>query len=485
MESVTNPFVMGIRRKLLDISDDITYLIHSAEYAAEMYEDFDFLNNKIRDNIYWFDTDNEVEGIIISALKKFECRPELIIDEEQFDLSGEVFYIEEDGVMYMLNDDRVYYTDLNIISKLNRKNIDLNYILEDNFVGTRTIKVLMKEIGLLDEIYSEKNYIEFLSKFDRVYYLLYLYRDIWNHRDDVEANYKIDDKYNNPYENILRVEDYLNNQVIYNIDVDKCAEYDLKHDRLPARYNYSGFYSITGRIYCSSGLWTPIQNIPQQKRDVLYADKGCIFIEIDYRSFEFDILCQIMGYPVYEDPHTKTYEELVGIPHPESRTIGKSINYSFVYGMNEQRLVDTVMNKLTEVPKGFKENFLQKLESSDMITKVKALEAILRTRIVNNTIPNFFGRNIHFKKDFAVLHNYISSTASDILYNKMVNIMDILDGQNKIILQNHDSILLQLSEKDIEGSNILETILEIMTRPIGGLKGRIEYKYGANWRDMV
>ena len=63
--------------------------------------------------------------------------------------------------------------------------------------------------------------------------------------------------------------------------------------------------------------------------------------------------------------------------------------------------------------------------------------------------------------------------------------MDILDGQNKIILQNHDSILLQLSEKDIEGSNILETILEIMTRPIGGLKGRIEYKYGANWRDMV
>ena len=476
---------MGIRRELRDMSDDIVYLIHSAELAACIFSDFDFMSNKIRANVYWFDNDKEIEDVIIRNLSNFDCKLKLITGIDDFNLPGEVFYLENDGIMYLLNEDKVYYADLNIISKLNQKNVDHNYIIEDNYIGTRKIKVLMKEIGLIDEIYSEQHYIDYLSKFDRAYYLLYLYRDIWKHKDEVVTKYNMDDKYNNPYENILRVEEYLNNLTIPNIDVEKCAEYDLKYDRLPARYNYNGFYSITGRIYCSSDKWTPIQNIPLAKRDMLYAGKGCIFVEIDYKSFEFDILCQIMGHPVYEDPHTKTYDDLVGIPHADSRDIGKAINYSFVYGMNEQRLADTVMNKLGVVPKGFKESFMLKLESNDMIEKLKFLESILKTRVVDSTVPNFFGRLIHFKKEFAILHNYISSSASDMLYNKMVNIMDLLDGQNKIILQNHDSILLQLVEKDIENSDILETILAIMVKPLGGLQGRIEYKYGPNWKNMV
>ena len=278
----------------------------------------------------------------------------------------------------------------------------------------------------------------------------------------------------------------MNKQSIYTIDINKCEQYNLKYDKLPARYNYNGFYSTTGRIYCSSDYWTPIQNIPKNKRDILYAEKGCVFIELDYKSFEFDILCQIMGYKVYDDPHTKTYNDLVNIPHPDFRNIGKNINYSLVYGMNEQRLMDTVITKLIDIPKDFKTIFMKKIEENEMINKVKELELILKNKIINNnTIYNFFGRNIHFKKDFAVLHNYISSTASDLLYNKIVNIIDLLKDKNKIILQNHDSILLQLKEDDIKNSNLFENILNIMQSPVNGLKGRVNYTWGYDWGNLV
>jgi len=484
IEKINNPFVVSIKRNVIDMSDDIVYLIHTVELAMALYDDFDFINPKIRENVYWFGEEREIDELIGDIILSHEIEVNVVFDVAELDLTGDVFYINMGNLFWFLNNGKVYHADLSILSKLHNKNIDSNYILESNFIGFKDIRVLSKEIGLLDEIYSEKHYIRFLLTIDRVYYILYHISELWNHHADMKCSYKIDNRYNNPYENILLVEEYLNGVIFNNIDIDKCNDYDLKYDRLPAKYSFSGFYSTTGRIYCSSELWTPLQNVQKSKRDILYAENGCILVEIDYKSFEFDILCQLVGSPIHDDPHTEAYNKFVGLPHLDARNIGKRINYSFIYGMNVKRLAESIINDFDSVPEGFKDTLTARFESDDMIIKARALESKLSNEMTNGVVKNYYGRSIHVKKEHAVLNNYISSTASDFIYNKFLFILNILSGKNKILLQNHDSILLQLNTKDIEETTVLEDILDILRTPISGISGRIEYKYGYNWRDL-
>lgn len=484
--TVTNPFVIGVRNTVPTISEDVIYLIHTAELANDLFSDFVFTSRQIRDNIYWFGTDEEMNSIIYYHLSKLEQEPKIITDVKDLVFEGDVFYIEDNNRLYLLHNNVVYHADLNIISVLSQKKVDVSYVLEDNFISSHAILVIKKEIGLLDEIYAEKNYISFLKKKGLIYCILFLYRDIWEHRNDVKREYKIDNKYSNPYKNILLVEQYLNGMSYYNIDIDKCNDYGLKFDRLPAKYNFNGFYTTTGRIFCSSenSEWTPIQTVPKNKRDILYADKGCYLIEFDYKSFEFDILCQVIGEPVRDDPHTFIYDRLIGLPHPDARNIGKRINYSFIYGMNEVRLAESIMKEFTDLKPDFKEDFLLKLNAEPMIPKIKALEEQIKKSISNDVIVNFFGRHIHFKKEFAVLNNYIQSTAADFMNNKFLLVVDQMEGKNKVLLQNHDSILIQLSESAIETTNIMEEVLETLRAPINGVVGRIEYNYGRDWLNL-
>lgn len=484
IERITNPFVIDIKRNMLDISSDIIYLIHTIEFAYSLYDDFNFCDFRIRENVYWFHEEKDVSHLIASIILSHDVTLKLIYDPEGLEMSGEVFYVSDGHLMWLLNDKQIYHVDLNIVSKLS--GIDLSMVISSkfNFIGFEDIKVLMKEIGLLDEIYSERHYVKFLVSINRVYYVLYHIRDLWIHRDTIKREYKIDNKYDNPYQNILLVEEYLNDIKYDTIDIDKCNDYDLKFDKLPARYNFSGFYSTTGRIYCTSDTWTPLQNIQKSKRDILYAENGCIFVEVDYKSFEFDILCQILNLPINEDPHSHSYDKFVGLPHADARNIGKRINYSFIYGMNISRLVESIVADFDSVPEGFRDTLTERFLGDDMIIRTRDLETELSKRMTNSVVENYFGRHIHVKKKHAVLNNYISSTASDFIYNKFLFILEILSNKNKILLQNHDSILLQLSLYDIENSNIMEDILNILRAPIFGLSGRIDYKYGYNWRDL-
>jgi hypothetical protein len=486
MDRVANPFVIDIRGTVGSVAPDVVYLIHGAEFANELFVDYEFGHQHIKDNFYWFTTVQEMDEIVYMFLSRLERKVEVITNVKDLNFEGDVFYVEDDRKMYLLNDDKVYHADLRIITLLSQKKVDVSFVLEDNFHGSHAIKIIKKEIGLLDEIYSEKHYIDFLKKKDLIYCVLFLYRDIWKHRNDTKIEYNIDNEYSNPYKNILLVEDYLNNMVYHNIDIDKCDVYGLKYDRLPAKYTFSGFYSTTGRIFCSSdfNLWTPIQNIPKAKRDILYADKDCFFIEFDYKSFEFDLLCQIIGEPVRDDPHTFIYNKLVGLPHIDSRSIGKRINYSFIYGMNEMRLAESIEKEFTNIEPDFKEKFIERLNAESMIPKIKSFEESIKKNIKGNTIINFFGRHIHFKKEFAVLNNYIQSTAADFMNNKFLLVSDMLDNKNKIILQNHDSILIQLDEHSIESTDIFEEIKNMLRAPISGLSGRIDYKYGRDWGSL-
>jgi DNA polymerase I-like protein with 3'-5' exonuclease and polymerase domains len=124
------------------------------------------------------------------------------------------------------------------------------------------------------------------------------------------------------------------------------------------------------------------------------------------------------------------------------------------------------------------------LLADENITKFREFTEQLKSSVYNSTIRNYFGRCIHFTKEHAILNNYIQSTAADFLNNKFVRLIGMLSGPNKIILQNHDSILLQMSTDAIANTDLFERVIALFQEPISGIFGRIEYEYGKNWGEM-
>lgn len=479
IDKINNPFVFHIQKDLSFIQKNKIYLIHGAEKASEL-DDFTFLSNKLNDNVYWFQNISEMEKIIFDNINR-KVDIITILDIRDYVFNEETFYYYNNDKVFILNDDKIYHIDYSIISRLSNEKI--NFYPPDNFIGGDKIKVAAKEYGLLDEIYAEEKFINFLHKFNAEYLILFFFKFIYHNYN--KAEYTIDNKYNNPYENILAIESYLSNIDYFNINLDKCDVYDLKYHKLPLKYQYVGFYNVTGRIYCRSDENFNLQTLPQAKRDVLVASEGKILVEIDYKSFEYDLLCQILNLPIVDDPHTEIYDRLVGVEVEDSRKIGKSINYSFIYGMNDNRLADVIMMEIKKLPFSFKEEFLEKLHEDIIYQKISGFAEDLTNESNGNVVVNYFGREIHINKDYAIVNNYISSTASDFFYNKMRQIIDILGDKNRILLQQHDSILLELDKNEIETTDLMENIIQIMSSPISGLIGRIDYKYGNDWKNLI
>lgn len=470
------PFIREIVNDVDEFEPGIIYLIHGIEKAMT-FDGFNFLENKMTDNCYWFNNDLDLNKIIFELLPCVD-NIEIVLGT----VSSEIFfYLEIDKQVYAIdNNGKYYHADLRIISRF----VGVDVLVENLFLGKliswKDLRVSFIEAGYIDILHQEKSFLNFLG--DTIYPLLVLYKDIYE--SAIIINYDIDDEYNNPYLNIIFVEDLLNNLHLNNINIDKCEDYDLKYDKLPASWVFNGLHNTTGRIFASSDNFFNLQSLPELKRDVLYAPPGNILIEIDFKSFEYDILCQEIGMSIVDDPHTTNYDKFVGIPYINARKLGKTINYAFIYGMNFVRLAEAVMEELPGLDQNFKDTFIQKLESSELSKGTKLLEE----RILKNSGPGWIlnksNRKIYYKKNYAILNNYISSTASDFLYNKIRHVNNIIQNKGQLLLQNHDSVLFMFPINLIENTDIIEQILFCFREPWNGLVGRVEMKYGYDWGHM-
>lgn len=469
-----NPFVRDILNYFPYKPDnDIIYFIHTAELAAQLFSDFDFTNNNIKDNVIWYEN-NELDTYISDYLYGLDDKIEFLSSLEAV-YSDQIVALSIDDRNYIKADNKLLCADLSILEKIGENTNSYN-----NWFNNSDIKVLLKECGYLHKNQQIDDFISYINKITgKPYLLIHFIEDLRNKRPRVYYNIGED----NPYYNMIRVEEYFNKQLYYNIDTDKAFNYNMKFGKLPASYNHNALYTTTGRMYCTSKEYDIFQNLSKEKRDILYAPKGYVLIEVDFKSFEFDILCQLINEPIHEDPHTETYNTLIGIDFKDSRDIGKNINYSYVYGMRPSRLADTIIEKMG-LKSSFKSEFLEKLQSWELNEKVVEFEKELERGLSGNILTNYFGRNIILNKSYAILNNYLQSTASDILYKKIIDIVPLLGNDNKILVQNHDSILLLLKENDIADTSLFEDILSIMREPISDLEFRVDYKYGYDWKNM-
>lgn len=227
----------------------------------------------------------------------------------------------------------------------------------------------------------------------------------------------------------------------------------------------------TGRI---SSTEPNMQNIPvrtelgRSMRKFFTAQDGYTLLDADYSQIELRILAAMSGdenmrnnFLSGKDVHTATAAKVFGLPEemitPEMRRSAKAVNFGIVYGIGAFSLskdIDVsvaeadryIKNYFATYPniKAFMDNAVESAEKNGY-----AVTAFGRRRYIPELKNS--NKNIQAFGKRAAMNAPIQGTAADVIKIAMVKVYNRLKAEKldaRLILQVHDELIIEASEKD-------------------------------------
>lgn len=209
---------------------------------------------------------------------------------------------------------------------------------------------------------------------------------------------------------------------------------------------YPNFNSSKGRFGRFSSSNPNAQNLPRDdtrvRRGFVPEPEGYKVLRIDYRQIEYALLAHFSREPGLLlafwrgiDVHQVT-ADLVG----KSRDIGKTANFSNIYGAGSKRFAATA---------GILETEAKRIQADQRRTQpyVEGLKRSLqKTARQKGGIRNPFGRRVAIDPEHSYIatNGEIQSTAADIAKLAMVRVHKLLKGRkSKLIAMIHDELVVQ------------------------------------------
>lgn len=260
----------------------------------------------------------------------------------------------------------------------------------------------------------------------------------------------------------------------------------------------------TGRL---SSVNPNLQNIPvrtsigKEIRKGFIARENKIFISADYSQFELRLAAALAGdenlikiFNSGVDVHTKTASEVFNIPleevTKEQRRAAKTINFGVMYGMSPKGLSDATDMNFYEA-KSFIDDYFR------VRSPIKNyLEKVLEQARTEGYVETYFGRRrptpdvkstnfiVRNSAERAAQNMPIQGTEADLMKRAMIKIDQALPKGADMVLQIHDSVIVECNEKDMEKvSSLMKKIME----EIGGsfnVKLAVDITTGKNWGEL-
>ena len=268
-----------------------------------------------------------------------------------------------------------------------------------------------------------------------------------------------------------------------------------KTGRVHTSFNQTG--TSTGRLSSSE---PNLQNLPIREEEggrirkaVKPQTEDGVLLSADYSQIELRVLAHISkdktlinAYKHGKDIHTITASKIFGISEEEvdshARRVGKTVNFSIVYGVSGYGLAQrvgigvaqaqTFINKYFELYKGVGEYQKSILEFAKKNGYVETLMG--RKRFIKNIRAN---KN---EVERMAINSPIQGTAADIMKLAMIKLYQTLPSYAKMILQVHDEIVIELPKNKLEEVKpILKDCMENAFKLDVPLE--IDMKYGDYW----
>lgn len=229
----------------------------------------------------------------------------------------------------------------------------------------------------------------------------------------------------------------------------------------------------TGRI---SSAEPNVQNIPvrtelgRNMRKFFVAEDGYVLLDADYSQIELRILSHMSGDKNMQDGfnkgmdiHTATAAQVFDMPAnmvtSEMRRAAKAVNFGIVYGIGAFSLSKDIGVTVAEADRYIK-NYLAKYPGVKSFMEQTVADAQEKGYAVTmfgrrRPIPELknSNKNIQAFGKRAAMNAPIQGTAADIIKIAMIKVYKRLKAEKldaRLILQVHDELIIEVSEKDAE-----------------------------------
>jgi len=265
--------------------------------------------------------------------------------------------------------------------------------------------------------------------------------------------------------------------------------------------------TTTGRLSSSN---PNLQNIPvrtargKRIRELFTASPGNVLVGADYSQIELRLLAHLSGdhnlsaaFREGRDVHLVTASRLFGKAEPDissrERSIAKTVNFSITYGISDfglsrdlnisipaaGRLIERYHNQYPLVESWLRRQGETAKEQGYVETLFHRRRYLPELQSQNRNIVNFGMR--------AAMNAPVQGTAADLIKIAMVGARRLIRDSGldaKIILQVHDELILEVSEKDAAGAesllrNAMEHAIQLDIPLIA------EAKQGLTWGDIT
>lgn len=275
-----------------------------------------------------------------------------------------------------------------------------------------------------------------------------------------------------------------------------------KNSRLHTTFSLT--IAPTGRLSSSD---PNLQNIPvktdlgRRIRTAFVAGKGKSLISADYSQFELRIAASLSGdknmidaFNKDADIHTETAAQIYDIP-PEKvtkaqRSSVKEVNFGIMYGLGPHALSQSTGMSFGEAKEFIQRYFEIRPKLKEYIEKTRKqaekdgyVETLLGRRRPTPDVhsSNFVVREAAYR---AAINHPMQGSAADIMKLAMINVAAKLDDDCKMLLQIHDSLILEVPKAKAEacGKLVKKTMEEAYTKlPV---KLRADISSGQNWGEL-
>lgn len=254
-------------------------------------------------------------------------------------------------------------------------------------------------------------------------------------------------------------------------------------DNKLARINYSDKRTLTGRIVSSDG-YNP-QNLDKKtdaRAQIISKFKNGRIVVLDYTSFEARIALYFCGDEEFikkffdKDLHVETAKIIFGKETftVEERDFAKIINHSILYGASK----GTVLEKLSYL--GNAEQIYYWIREF-LAPLLKVGERLKEDFLLKGYIVNDWGTIVYPEKEHAIFSNYISSSATEILVDKLYEVKDLLVSyKSGMLFQVHDSLVFDIHPDEKE---VVEKLIGILSN-YKHMRFALNYSFGSDYKNL-
>lgn len=472
------------------LSCNVPTLIIGWNKVKELYPEQSILSSKISENLFWTfslteqeeKNKSDINSFLEYSIKKFFHKKiisyDAIVDGElrEFFLKNinnkvRSFIYFHNNVCYIHNESDTYaisIPSLDFVGKDSKQILTglINKVECTLFSYYNAIKYVyvdqLRNVMTTENIFWSK-YSHYIQPKD--FNKMFLGKDMYRHipvlmkiiRDNHEVT---KDELNSCLRQTVkdRTTSWLSTNKIYfdsNFKVPEGVRSTWENGKKYLMLRYSDKRTITGRINCVDSF-NP-QMLPKdsniRKQIISRYQNGTIAV-FDYKSFETRLSMYLSRDEEFilknmnSDLHYNTASAMFGDIEitKHHRKVAKDVNHAILYGGGD-KLIKKIISKVDNVD----------VDSS--LENVKTfLSPILNTsEYINNVykelgyIINPFGTLIKPNKSYAAFNNYIQSTATEIVVDKIQELKDWLKNhKSSFMFQVHDSFVMDIHPDDIK-----------------------------------